>query len=133
MFHESKLKLAHELVFPKQKETQPRPPPDIIDGEKEHKVKTVQAVQRKRGNHGKQEFLIKWKGLPQEEASWEPEEHMANTQEAIKDFYKRNPMATCQSIPLPSPPVSPSPSSSTSPLSLPLTPASAHPLYTPHP
>jgi hypothetical protein len=31
VFHESKLKLAPEPVFPKQKETQPRPPPDIID------------------------------------------------------------------------------------------------------
>ncbi|KAF8675176.1 hypothetical protein AX14_005177 [Amanita brunnescens Koide BX004] len=35
-FHKSKLKLAHKLVFPKQKETQLRPPPDIIDGEEEH-------------------------------------------------------------------------------------------------
>ena len=54
--------------------------------------------------HMKHEFLIKWKGLPQEEASWEPKEHMDNAKEAIKDFYKRNPMATHQSIPLPSPP-----------------------------
>ena len=72
------------------------------------------------------------KKLPQEEASWEHEEHMDNAKEAIKDFYKRNPMVTCQNIPLPSPPTSPS--SSSSPWSLPFpTPTSALPLYTPHP
>ena len=90
-FHESKLKPAHEPVFPKQKETQPRPPPNIIDGEEEHEVEIIQKVRKKQG---KCEFLIKWKGLPQEEASWEPEEHMGNAKEAIKDFYKRNPMVT---------------------------------------
>ena len=80
----------------------------------------------------KREFLIKWKGLPQEEASWEPEEHMGNAKEAIKDFYKRNPTATHR-IPHPSLPPSHSPSLSSSPRSSPITPASALPLYTPHP
>ena len=128
-FHESKLKPAHEPTFPKQKEPHPRPPPNIINGEEEHKVKTIQKVRKK---HGKCEFLIKWKGLPQEEASWEPEEHMDNAKEAIKDFYKRNPTVTCQSIPLSSLPTLPPPSSS--PWSLPFpTPASALPIYTPHP
>ncbi|KAF8696573.1 hypothetical protein AX14_001510 [Amanita brunnescens Koide BX004] len=126
-FHKSKLKLAHEPIFPRQKEVQPRPPPDIIDREEEHEVETIQKVRKKQG---KREFLIKWKGLPQEEASWEPEEHMDNAKEAIKDFYKRNPTATHRTIPHPSPPSSPSPSSS--PRSSPVTPASALPLYTPH-
>ncbi|KAF8689666.1 hypothetical protein AX14_003220 [Amanita brunnescens Koide BX004] len=128
-FHESKLKLAHEAVFPKQKETQLRPPPDIINREEEHEVETIQKAQKKQG---KREFLIKWKGLPQEEASWEPEEHMDNAKEAIKGFYKKNPMAT-RRIPHPSlPPPTLSPPSS-SPRSSPVTPASALPLYTPHP
>ena len=128
-FHEFKLKPAHKPVFPKQKETQLRPPPDIINGEEEHEVEIIQKVWKKQG---KREFLIKWKGLPQEEASWEPEEHMSNTKEAIKDFYKRNPTATCQTIPhssLPPPSLS---SPSSSPQSSPVTPASALPLYTPH-
>ncbi|KAF8676527.1 hypothetical protein AX14_004875 [Amanita brunnescens Koide BX004] len=90
-FHESKLKPAHEPIFPKQKETQPRPPPNIINGEEEHEVEIIQKVRKKQG---KREFLIKWKGLLQEEASWEPKEHMDNAKEAIKDFYKRNPTAT---------------------------------------
>ena len=105
-FHESKLKPAHEPVFPKQKETQPRPPPDIINGEEEHEVEVVQKVRKKQG---KREFLIKCKGLPQEEASWEPEEHMDNAKEAIKDFYKKNPTVTRQ-LPHPSLASTPSPS-----------------------
>ncbi|KAF8672255.1 hypothetical protein AX14_005584 [Amanita brunnescens Koide BX004] len=48
-FHESKLKLAYELAFPKQKKAQLRPPPNIINGEEEHKVKTIQKVQKKQG------------------------------------------------------------------------------------
>ena len=103
---------------------------DVINGEEEHEVEIIQKVRKKQG---KREFLIKWKGLPQEEASWEPEEHMDNAKEAIKDFYKRNPTATHRTIPLPSPPSPPSPPPSTSPWSLLFTPASALPLYTPHP
>ena len=43
-FHKSKLKPAYKPAFPKQKEMQLRPPPDIIDREEEHKVKTIQKV-----------------------------------------------------------------------------------------
>ena len=62
------------------KETRPRPPPDIIDGDEEHEVEEVKQV-RKRS--GKKEFLIKWKGLPQEENTWEPEEHMTNARGVV--------------------------------------------------
>ncbi|KAF8695680.1 hypothetical protein AX14_001747 [Amanita brunnescens Koide BX004] len=111
MFHKSKLKQAHEPVFPKQKETQPRPLPNIIDREEEHEVETIQKVQKKQGK--------------------QPEEHMDNAREGIKDFYKRNPTAT-RRIPHPSLPSSPSPPSSSSPQSSPVTPASTLLLYTPH-
>ena len=47
MFHESKLKLAHEPQFLIQKETRPRPPPDIINGNEEHKVEEVKKVHLK--------------------------------------------------------------------------------------
>ena len=64
VFCESKLKPAHESQFLIQKETRPWPPPDIIDGNEEHKVEEVKKVHLKAGQ---KEFLIKWKGLPQEE------------------------------------------------------------------
>jgi hypothetical protein len=86
VFHESKLKPAHEPQFPKQKETRPRPPPEIVDGNEEHEVEEVQGVRNKQG---KKQFLVKWKGLPQEESSWEPEENLKNARGAIRDFFKR--------------------------------------------
>jgi hypothetical protein len=110
VFHESKLKPAHELQFPKQKETRPRPPPEIIDGNEEHEVEEIQGVRNKQG---KKQFLVKWKGLPQEESSWEPEENLKNARGAIRDFFKRAITELDNDIPLPSP--SPSPSLSLSP------------------
>ena len=44
MFHESKLKLACEPQFPKQKEKRPRPQLEIIDGDEEHEVEKIQDV-----------------------------------------------------------------------------------------
>jgi hypothetical protein len=104
VFHESKLKPAHELQFPKQKETRPRPPPEIIDGNEEHEVEEVQGVRNKQG---KKQFLVKWKGLPQEESSWEPEENLKNACSAIRDFFKRTITELDDDIPLPSPSLSP--------------------------
>jgi hypothetical protein len=142
VFHESKLKPAHEPQFPKQKETRPRPPLEIIDGNEEHEVEEVQGVRNKQG---KKQFLVKWKGLPQEESSWEPEENLKNARGAIRDFFKRAIIELDDDIPLPSP----SPSLSHSPhlkdASPPIvptpngffrpqrTPAHPLPLYTPHP
>jgi hypothetical protein len=74
-FHELKLKPVYEPQFPKQKESRPRPPPEIINREEEHKVEEVQKV---RLEAGKKKFLIKWKGLPQEESTWESEDNMKN-------------------------------------------------------
>ena len=47
VFHESKLKPAYKPQFPIQKETRPRPPPDIIDGDEEHEVEEVKQVQKR--------------------------------------------------------------------------------------
>ena len=56
MFHESKLKLACEPQFPKQKEKRPRPQLEIIDGDEEHEVEKIQDVQ---STHGRKQFLVK--------------------------------------------------------------------------
>jgi ribosomal protein L21E len=106
VFHESKLKPAHELQFPKQKETRPQPPLEIIDGNEEHEVEEVQGVRNKQG---KKQFLVKWKGLPQEESSWEPEENLKNASGTIRDFFKRAITELDNNIPLPSPSPSLSP------------------------
>jgi hypothetical protein len=130
-FHESKLKPVYELQFPKQKILRPRPPPEIIDGEEEHEVEEVQKV---RLEAGKKKFLIKWKGLPQEENTWELEDNMKNARGAIRDFYKSHPNTIRNVYPLPSSPTSPRNLPFTIPPNPPLPyPESLLPLYTPHP
>ena len=66
VFHESKLKPAANPQFPKQKKKEPRPPPEIIDGNEEHEVEEIQQT----GTiDGQKAFLVKWKGLPQEKST----------------------------------------------------------------
>jgi hypothetical protein len=46
-----------------------RPPPDMIEGEEQYKVKAIRAHQR---NQHKLQYLIKWKGYPESNNMWEP-------------------------------------------------------------
>lgn len=62
-----------------------RPPPDIINEEEEYEVERIDAHRR----HGTgYKYLIRWKGYPVSERSWEPEEALANTR-LILDTYKQ--------------------------------------------
>src|SRR3954470_8929576 len=45
------------------------PPPEIINQVPEYKVKEIVDSQKQRGQL---EYLIHWKGYPQEEGTWEP-------------------------------------------------------------
>jgi hypothetical protein len=46
-----------------------RPPPDIIQGEEEYEVEAI--LDHRGGKHIRQ-YLIKWKGYPSSDATWEP-------------------------------------------------------------
>ena len=66
-----------------------RPPPDLINGEPEYEVeKIIDAQPRGRGR--KMHFLVKWKGYPTSDNSWEPQDNL-HADELIVEFYKRNP------------------------------------------
>jgi len=67
-----------------------RPPPDLINGEEEYEAKEVQKVHRQ-GRGRKLHYLIKWKGFPMSDSTWEPVEHLKHTPELITDFYRRYP------------------------------------------
>jgi len=61
----------------------PPPPVEQVEGQEEYEV---EKVLDHRVRYGKDEYLIKWKGYANHDATWEPVEHLQNAQEAIQDF-----------------------------------------------
>jgi hypothetical protein len=64
-----------------------RLPPDLINGEVEYKVERILDMKQK-GKGCKTHYLIKWKGYPTSDNSWEPEENVKAT-ERIEEFKTR--------------------------------------------
>jgi hypothetical protein len=52
-----------------------RPPPDMIEGQEEYEVESIVA-HRQFGRGKKLHYLIKWKGYPASDNTWEPEENV---------------------------------------------------------
>ena len=65
-----------------------RPPPEIRRGEPEYEVERVLDTRLRRR---KREYLVKCKGYPDADTSWEPEDNLANATGAIDDFFRANP------------------------------------------
>ena len=87
VFHVSKIEEYHE--DPKHP-NHPSPPPDVIEGEPEWEVEEIRDA---KFAHNKIYFLVKWKGWPDSEVSWEPEDNLENSPEIISSFYKQHPGA----------------------------------------
>jgi hypothetical protein len=68
----------------------PRPPPDIVDGEKEFEV---EAISRHRlfGRRHRLQYLIKWKGYPSADNTWEDKDQVF-ADDLIKQYHKRYPL-----------------------------------------
>jgi hypothetical protein len=60
--------------------------PDIIDGQEEYEVEGILKHKTKKG---KTHFLIRWKDQPTTEDSWEPEENVTHTKDALGDYWSR--------------------------------------------
>ena len=91
VFNEALLTPYHPPAF----DNQGPPPPvpgDLGDDEEEHVVEAI--INSKiagRGRRRSMMFLVKWKGYPDTETSWEPEANLDNAQEAIDDYYAAHP------------------------------------------
>jgi Chromo (CHRromatin Organisation MOdifier) domain len=77
--------------FPSQQRNHPRPPMLIVGQEKEYEIEEIHNSRRCRGCL---EFLVHWKGYPDEDNTWEPELHLENAPQVVKRFYDDHPRAT---------------------------------------
>src|SRR6266702_2359730 len=64
-----------------------RPPPDLIEGEQEFEVEKILDAQP-RGQGRKMHFLVKWKGYPMSDNSWEPRENL-HADRLITEYNKK--------------------------------------------
>jgi hypothetical protein len=63
-------------------------PPDLMKGEDEYEVEKIIDVKHK-GRGCKLHYLVKWKGYPTSDNSWEPRENI-HAEALIKEFHERN-------------------------------------------
>ena len=63
-----------------------RPPADLAE---EYEVKDIVTMKKDRHLKNPIRYLIKWKGHPDSENTWEPEENLEHAPELLKEFKKR--------------------------------------------
>ena len=83
VFHAALLTLFKETSFHGTTDT--RPPPDLIEGEREYEVEVILAH---RNYRRKLQYLVKWKGYDTSKNTWEPEDHLTHMEELLSE-YKR--------------------------------------------
>ena len=68
----------------------PRPPPDVIDGEEEFEVEAI-INHRYFGKRRDLQYLVKWKGYPTADNSWEHQRDVFAPQ-LIREYHRRHPL-----------------------------------------
>ena len=83
VIHVSSLEPYYEDEFGRK---QPPPPPITVNNEEEYEV---EEILDKRTHYRKTQYLVKWKGYPLSDASWEPESNL-NCPELLRKFNSKN-------------------------------------------
>jgi hypothetical protein len=63
-----------------------RPLPDLIEGEEEHKVQTIVAH---KGQNQSRRYLVKWKGYPMSENTWELERNLKHSPTLLSTYKEK--------------------------------------------
>ena len=85
VFHVEKLKpYNQDQAHP----NHPLPPPDLIDQEEEYEVEKILDAQYRRGILN---YLVKWVGYPNSEASWLRADNTEHMDDLVDDWYKDHP------------------------------------------
>lgn len=72
--------------YPHRDPTPPPPPEVSINDETEYEVEQILDHRTRRN---KKEYLVKWKGYPEYDATWEPEDHLINAEEIVREYEHR--------------------------------------------
>ena len=86
VFHTSMLRWYEEMPEKFKSRKEVPPPPILVDGHEEYVIERI--LDRRIRNKGKKqivEYLVKWKGYPMHQATWEPYDHVAETK-ALDDY-----------------------------------------------
>ena len=66
-----------------------RPPPDLINREEEYEVESIKA-HRYFGRNKRLQFLVRWKGYPESDNTWEPADSV-HAPDLVKEYKQRTP------------------------------------------
>ena len=77
---------GHQL-FPDRPQPDQRPPPEVVreDGAPVYEVESIMAG---RGSGARAEYLVKWRGYPHWEATWEPAANLGGARQAVREFHR---------------------------------------------
>jgi len=88
VFYASKLTQYSKSTIHGQKATPP--PPILIQGQKEWEVENILDLQQK---HGKNKYLVRWKGYTQGDNTWKPKENLQNAGEKLQEYLQSIPQS----------------------------------------
>ena len=86
VFHVSQLKPYHDPSQLPNRHVPPPPPPLLVEDQEEYEV---DAIIDKRKHYGRTQYKVLWKGYPEHDATWESEDNLLHSQEALQEFRSR--------------------------------------------